>query len=190
MTPKTKNVFTVAAVIQLSIFMGFGPTSSFADSGHKAAEFLSHSGNIIYLALGVGLPLLRDGDNGKDNAARAADALGTSVLITEALKNIVREKRPDSNERDSFPSGHSTAAFAVAAMESSFHPKEAPLWYLGATAIAGSRLALHRHYWQDVIAGAAIGYGTARWEISQPHGLILTPLIGRDMMGIGFSKSL
>lgn len=143
----------------------------------QAAKFASGSGNILYLAAGVGLPLLTDGKDGKNHALRAADALGTSVLLAEGLKNIVREKRPDANSRDSFPSGHATAAFAVATVESQFHPKQAILWYAGATYISYSRLRLNRHYVQDVVAGAALGYSTARLELSRPRGLILAPLI-------------
>ena len=84
-------------------------------------------------------------------------------------------RRPDSTAHDSFPSGHATAAFAVATMESEFHPREAPLWYAGAAAIADSRVVLHRHRWSDVVAGAALGFGTAKWELSQRHGFLIRP---------------
>ena len=53
---------------------------------HEAAKFASGSGNILYLAAGVGLPLLSDGRYGTRHALRVADALGTSVLLSEALK--------------------------------------------------------------------------------------------------------
>lgn len=161
-----------------------------ADSPDRnAAKFASGTGNILYLAAGVGLPLLTDGKDGKNHALRAADALGTSVLLAEGLKNIVREKRPDANSRDSFPSGHATAAFAVATVESQFHPKQAILWYAGATYISYSRVRLNRHYTQDVIAGAALGYFTTRLELSRPRGLILSPLIESTAGVVGFQVS-
>ena len=110
---------TIAAVLGTAALL-----PARADSpSRKAATFASGTGNLIYLALGVGLPALDHTKLGQNRALRAADAVGTSVLITEALKTITREKRPDSNERDSFPSGHATAAFAVAATESAYHPK-------------------------------------------------------------------
>jgi len=155
-----------------------------ADSpARKASNFASGAGNILYLAAGIGLPLLSDGRDGRNHALRAADSLGTSVLLTEGLKALVREKRPDSNAHDSFPSGHATAAFAIATAESSFHPKQAPLWFLGATLISYSRVRLHRHTVGDVAAGAAIGYGITRVELSAPRGLILSPFITRDPQG-------
>lgn len=141
------------------------------------ARFASGTGNLLYLGAGTLLPLIEDGKNKKEHTLRAADSLLTSTLITEALKRIVREKRPDSNERTSFPSGHATAAFAIATMQASFHPKQAILWYAGATAIAASRVKLRRHYTQDVLAGAAIGFVTARLELKQPRGLLLAPFI-------------
>lgn len=161
-----------------------------ADSpARKASAFASGSGNILYLTTAVALPLLTDGRDGKNHSLRVLDALGTSVLFAEAVKNIVREKRPDANTRDSFPSGHVTAAFAVAAVESQFHPRQAVLWYAGAGLISYSRLRLNRHYVQDVVAGAALGYGTARLELSQPRGLVLRPFItptrGGAMIGMG-----
>jgi len=145
----------------------------------------------LYLAAAVGLPLLTDGRDGKNHALRAADALGTSVLLAEGLKALVREKRPDAASRDSFPSGHATAAFAVATVESEFHPRQAPLWYSGAALISYSRVRLNRHYAQDVVAGAALGYFTARIELSRPHGLILSPLISPEGgLGVQISRGL
>lgn len=141
------------------------------------ARFASGTGNLLYLGAGTLLPLIEDGKNKKEHTLRAADSLLTSTLITEGLKRIVREKRPDSDERTSFPSGHATAAFAIATMQASFHPRQAILWYAGATAIAASRVKLRRHYTHDVIAGAAVGILTARLELKQPRGLLLAPFI-------------
>ena len=92
---------------------------------------MSHDGTLAFLGAGVGLPLLIDGSRGGNHALRTGDALLTSALVSEGLKLATREQRPDGTSRDSFPSGHATAAFAVAAMESHYHRSAAPLWYLG-----------------------------------------------------------
>ena len=164
---------------------------SFSSSAHaqtglldqKSARFASHEGNIAYLALGVALPLLRDRADGKSHTLRAADSVLTSTLLCEGLKALTHEKRPDGSDYASFPSGHATAAFAVAAAESAFHPREAPLWILGAALIADSRVTLRRHHTHDVLAGAALGWGTARWELGSRRGLVLSPVIGTDARG-------
>jgi hypothetical protein len=195
---------SVARADSVSFVAGVSPATSIAQSGqgywHLSsvssqattttttnrpawARFASGTGNLLFLGAGTLLPLVEDGKDKKEHTLRAADSLLTSTLITEGLKRIVREKRPDSDERTSFPSGHATAAFAVATMQASYHPKQAIFWYAGATAIAASRVKLRRHYTQDVVAGAAIGFLTARFELKQPRGLLLAPFIRGDRGG-------
>lgn len=166
-------------------------TTAKADS---VSQFISDEGTIIYLGTGVVLPLILDGKNGKDQSLRVVDSLGTSFLVCQGLKVVTDVKRPDSDERDSFPSCHATLAFAVATMQSEYQPKYTLLWYAGASAIAYSRVELNRHRWTEILAGAAIGYGIAKLELSQPNGLILFPLIGSDdeggtIVGLQVSKS-
>ena len=167
-------------------------TSSSADSSfsHNEAEFASNGGNILYLASAIALPYLSHEKDGESQGIRSVDALGTSLIFTEILKDATHEKRPDSNAHDSFPSGHTDAAFAVATVESRFYPKQAPYWFLGATAIGASRLQLDRHHLQDVLVGAALGYGTAEWELSQRHGQVLGPFITPEGSGLTVSFHL
>ncbi len=169
-----------------------GALPSRADSfDHKEAKFASGTGSLLYLASSMAMPILLHDEHATQHSLRTADAIITSSLLTEVLKRVVREKRPDSSARTSFPSGHATAAFAAATMASHYHPKQALLWYAGATLIAASRVQLHRHYVHDVVAGAAIGYLTAKFEIKQPHGLLLAPFIkpegGRRGQRMGFA---
>jgi len=182
--------FSLIGPIAAASFALLCTTSSHAESSErKFANFASGSGNLAFLAAGSLLPLATDGPYGKNHTLRVIDSGLTSTLITEGLKAITKEKRPDSNEHDSFPSGHATAAFAVATAQSALHPGQALYWYAGATIISWSRLRLNRHHAQDVIAGAAIGYGVTRWEFSEPHGLILQPWIHDDKPGVMISRS-
>lgn len=82
-----------------------------------------------------------------------------SSLVTGALKETVKESRPnDKNDKSSFPSAHSTRAFAFASTVNELHGSS---WgipaYVLATAVAYSRINDNRHYVHDVLAGAAIG---------------------------------
>lgn len=159
---------------------------------NNLAKFASGPGNLLFLSTGTLLPLLEAGPDAKDHALRTADSLVTSTLITTALKRIVGAKRPDSDERTSFPSGHATAAFAVATMQAHYHPRQALFWYGGASLIAYSRVKLRRHYTRDVVAGAAVGFLTSRFELSRPRGLVLSPFISsrRRSRGNGVSLSM
>lgn len=151
-------------------------SAAHADKG--ASHFASGAGTGVFLAAGLLLPLARDGEAGKDHAIRTADSLLTSGLVTEGLKHLVRQDRPDDfTARDGFPSMHATAAFAVATMQAHYHPKEAIFWYGGATLISASRVDLRRHRTRDVAAGAAIGFFTAKLELRSNKGLLLRPFI-------------
>lgn len=186
-----KNFSAVLAVLCCTTIATAAKADSF---DQDVSRIVSDEGTILYLGTGVVLPLLLNGKNGKNQSLRVVDSLGTSFLVCEGLKAVTDVKRPDSDSRDSFPSCHATLAFAVATMQSEYQPKYALLWYAGASAIAYSRVNLNRHRWTEVLAGAAIGYGIAKLELSQPHGLILFPLIGSDdeggtVVGLQMSKS-
>ncbi len=149
---------------------------------------VSNPFTVAYLAAGLGLPLLRDGSAGKDRALRTLDSLAVTFGLTEGLKSLVPERRPDGSDRQSFPSAHTSTAFAVATMQSQFHPKEAPYWYAGATLIGVARVTEHKHFTHDVVAGAALGFGVSRLELSLRRGLLLQPFYsGQGRVGMMLS---
>jgi membrane-associated phospholipid phosphatase len=104
------------------------------------------------------------------------------------LKRIVRRDRPfvalanvhfsdaEAGDPYSFPSGHATAAFALATSLSLRYPKPAvyiPL-HLWALFVAYGRVYLGVHYPSDVLVGGVIGSGTA----------IVVHLLEEDILGL------
>lgn len=85
-----------------------------------------------------------------------------SGLTTGILKRIVNQKRPHGGDRLSFPSGHTTTAFAFASVVALEHEKH---WgiaaYTMATIVGASRMNDDAHYLHDVIFGATIGISYA-----------------------------
>ncbi len=102
-------------------------------------------------------------------------ALAVNVMVSQTIKYTVNRNRPyteypliitpyDNKETNkSFPSGHTSSAFALAASLSIEFPK----WYVAvpayayAASVGYSRLYLGEHYPSDVLAGAAVGIGSA-----------------------------
>ncbi len=78
----------------------------------------------------------------------------------------------------SFPSGHTSTAFAAAAAVTNettrWWPKSTwivgPLMYGGATAVGLSRMYHSRHWGSDVVIGAAIGTFSGRKLVEYAHG--------------------
>ena len=115
----------------------------------------STAGVAVLVAVAFGLPVAK-GD--KVGTLEAGGSLAASFAVTESLKRLVDERRPDGSDRRSFPSGHTSASFAAAA---TLHQRYG--WKIGvpATALAGlvgvARVEARKHFWHDVVAGAAIG---------------------------------
>ncbi len=148
------------------------------------SDFVSGPGTILFLGGGSLLPLITDGTDGGQHTLRIVDAVGTSAALCYGLQSVIKSPRPDNErELDSFPSCHATTAFALARIQSHYHPDYAILWYSGAALIGYSRLDLNRHRLVDVLVGAGLGYLVGEIELGQQRGLLLFPLIRQDARG-------
>jgi len=110
---------------------------------------------------------------------------GTTMLTTVALKYTVREKRPDNNDRDSFPSGHTSSTVSSAVF---IHRRYGFTYalpaYLGAIYTGYSRIHVNRHHPRDVAAGALIGALSGWYFVDPLQKLSVTPEVGSEYKGI------
>jgi membrane-associated phospholipid phosphatase len=135
----------------------------------------------IIVPVGVGVHYLVQRDSiTKNRVLLIGGTLVTAAILTTSLKYAVNRPRPFRTYTDidprvhvgrySFPSGHTSAAFALATSITMAYPK----WYVGvpafvwAAAAGYSRLHLGVHYPSDVLAGALIGSGSAwlNWKLN------------------------
>lgn len=112
------------------------------------------------------------GHNWPRFAANTIASVGVAYIGKTALKAMIKEERPDHSDNKSFPSGHAAMAFAAARSIDKEFRRES-IWipiagYAAATAIGIQRVARDRHHWYDVVAGAAVGFGSAEltWWLS------------------------
>jgi len=146
-------------------------TSARADTERTFWEITSNS--VIPMVLGGELAMALDGREGRRAAWQGLGALAASGAATQLLKWTVREERPQRREFDSFPSLHASTAFCMAEVVRQYDPRWAPYAYAGAGLIAASRVQLDEHHWQDVLAGAALGYVSGHFLAR--HHINVTP---------------
>ncbi len=100
-------------------------------------------------------------------------------LLTQSLKYIIDERRPDGGKY-SFPSGHTTAAFSAAAfLQLRYGWKIGIPAYLLAGYVGFSRIYARKHYYWDVLAGASIGISSA---------LIFTKRFNKENINLTFNR--
>ena len=125
--------------------------------------------------LAVGLPVLAAGvawaQGDTEGMKELTYSLSGAYVATTALKKSIHATRPDGSDHESFPSGHTAVAFAaVRYMDKRYGAELAPYtpWLYAAAGLTGvARVQAHKHHWQDVAAGAALGFGTAHY-LTQP----------------------
>jgi undecaprenyl-diphosphatase len=134
-------------------------------------RFLSGIGSfgIVWLLFGIILVIREDRKNHQVLKPLMFAALFSYVLSDVLFKPFVSRHRPDPLmgaiisggellSDYSFPSGHATAAFALATVLAFTKPKYRTAFYVLAILISFSRIYLGYHYPTDTIAGALLGY--------------------------------
>ena len=110
--------------------------------------------------------------------------------ITYALKFNIKKERPDGSDSFSFPSGHTSLAFSAATFIHFRYGLSYALPAYGAAVFVGyTRVASHKHYIEDVIAGGAVGVLSAYLLTSPYDNLNITPIFSHNFKGIKLNYS-
>lgn len=154
-----------------------GSRSSTTDDLSEVFEPFGNGAVVIPVLAGLYLyGRFGENDKAQRTALLATESFLVSGLFATVLKVSAGRHRPSkgndadtfdgpSTSNKSFPSGHTTSAFAVAtivANEYEHVPMIAPISY-GIAALAGfSRMNDNKHWASDVFFGAALGYFTSK----------------------------
>jgi len=131
-----------------------------------------------------------------------AEAMGLSVVTAYGMKYIARREGPDQTSDpnewfksggNSFPSTHTTAAFAVGTVlaesgNDDYRWLRRILGYGLGVGTGYARLKHNAHWLSDVVAGAALGAASARFAMDRTYqsertsGFMLVPVPGGAML--------
>lgn len=159
--------------------------------GVSNAGTVEQTGDVLRIllpAIGFGSTIVYE--EGYEGTIQFAKAFATSELATRGLKFAVDKERPNGNCCESFPSGHTSAAFMGASfIQERYNWKYALPAYIGAGFVGYSRVHADEHFVEDVLAGAAIGILSSVYFTEPYKGFTMTPTVGSQMYGITFSRT-
>ena len=103
----------------------------------------------------------------------------TTISMTYVIKEISQKPRPDGSDYLSFPSGHTSSAFAGASfIHFRYGFKYSIPLYLLASFTGYSRVESKKHYVEDVLAGAGLAI-LSSWYF--------TPSYNKDIVSLGYN---
>ncbi|HXJ32375.1 MAG TPA: phosphatase PAP2 family protein [Gemmatimonadales bacterium] len=193
-----------AALIARPPLSRCAPCDSLGLPGYERVAIRSNSSgartvsNVLLLGIAGGVALASvtgvDRARARGNAAVMTDAVSWTVAATELLKVSIHRSRPalyragaataaaDPDNRESFPSGHTSLAFAAATAYTTLALRQhlphagrnAIVLFVAATAAGVLRVAGGKHFPSDVLAGAALGSGIG-WATARLHAMEPSP---------------
>lgn len=140
--------------------------------------------------------------SGRDRMLLTGTAFCTMTALAGGLKYTIHEERPDKTDNRSFPSGHAARAFMGAELVRMEYGTPLGIAAYGtAVGVACLRVYNDRHWWHDVVAGAAIGILSthiAYWVLplekrilgwDEEQAMVVLPTYQPDTKAVGLSLS-
>lgn len=171
-------------------------------------EKFGDSQTVIFTALGgYALGELIGTERDKEAGLLVAQSFVLSAGLTQLFKFSFRRDRPDDSRDDqysffssdssktnsSFPSGHATNAFSMAAVLTNVYDESVPwlgwVLYPVATMTSLARINNERHWGSDVFLGGALGYFIGRMVVHYSpfrgnQDISIEPMADSDLNGL------
>jgi membrane-associated phospholipid phosphatase len=170
--------------------------SHFLKNASRGVQYFADPGSIVIGVSMYGIGRIAKLRDVADLGLHGTEAIAISGLVTAIIKDAAGRSRPsvsadtsphdfkfgrgfrDGGAYQSFPSGHTTAAFAAASVVTSESQRwwpngtwvVAPVMYGGATLVGLSRMYNNAHWASDVVVGAAIGTFSGIKVVRYSHG--------------------
>lgn len=149
-------------------------------------ETIEEIGDVLQWALpavALGATWLEDDPPGRRAFLKS---LATSTVTVAVLKEVVEKARPNAKGVNSFPSGHTAAAFSGASF---INLRYGPRWGAPAAVLAAytgaSRVRAQKHFLDDVVSGLSISVLANRYfTFPASERVAVTPLVSEE--GSGF----
>jgi len=167
-----------AVIKTLSVFFIVAALMTCVSSEAAAGNGFTLYGDIARISLPAAALAMTVAKGDKDGAIQFGEALVSTAAVTYGLQYTVHSEGPDGEEH-SFPSGHTSIAFAGASfIQHRYGWAYGGPAYFAAALVGASRIASDKHHVVDVLAGAGIGIGanlifTKKYE---KNALTITPL--------------
>ncbi len=167
---------------------------------HEAMGWLSYLGKgwiqaiPCLLLMMAGLFVKKDAQM-EEAGRKSIYAIAIAGILVQTVKHLIGRPRPRvmdmvglslgpsfENGFDSFPSGHATSAFALAATLTAFYPKMRYPLYAYSILVSFSRIYLNAHFISDVFAGIVLGLWIGWVVTTQRGGEIKRMITGRGVI--------
>jgi membrane-associated phospholipid phosphatase len=149
------------------------------DAGNRLGDGLT----LVLISLGIGAVGFRLAwPSWKSAGIHTLLAHGVAGLFAQILKHTIGRPRPRlmhgqnwemapsfESGFDSFPSGHTTASFAVATVLAHYFPKGRMVWFGLATFAGTCRVIKGSHFPTDTLGGVLLGVVTGLAIVHPPH---------------------
>lgn len=152
--------------------------------GSKLASFGNSFGTRYINVAIAGIQMIWDPSNG---LAHLEGLLGTTLMIT-ALKQSINRTRPNGENENSFPSGHTSTSFTSSgSLSYAYGTKVSILAYSLSLLTFLARLEDNKHWLSDLVVATSIGIFWGR--ASGIHHNYLSPIILKKGGGVRFALS-